>query len=249
MGIGKLCERRPFRSRSSPSHYPSWGLETPWCGLDGAEAAGLITPHGDWKPSTVAGVYDFLANLITPHGDWKRRARRQPAPNCSAHYPSWGLETTVLRECDGSPLKLITPHGDWKLDVARHARAGATLITPHGDWKPRSTTSRSSSWKPSHYPSWGLETRMRHAGDDAVLQNSLPLMGIGNLSSKSGCHAVSRESELITPHGDWKPGVFLDEPRHRLHLITPHGDWKRPFGAAIAGAGLLSLPLMGIGNT
>ena len=79
---------------------------------------------------------------------------------------------------------------------------------------------------PSHYPSWGSETRLTDGGGE-----------------ESTCRI------LITPHGDRKPARV--EPRAGAPgtLITPHGDRKPARRAdAVAFAIRISLPLMGIGN-
>ena len=76
----------------------------------------------------------------------------------------------------------------------------------------------------SHYPSWGSET-------------------FGH-----GKHPIALGLALITPHGDrklWTP--TNSEEVIAWYLITPHGD--RKLGAVgVPEDGMISLPLMGIGN-
>ena len=118
---------------------------------------------------------------------------------------------------------LITPHGDWEPHTSMDCVVALKrLITPHGDWE---------------------------------------LSGMG---------ATQIDLEkLITPHGDWEPRLVNHLPPHVLRLITPHGDWehgihRRPntntqshypsWGlgtnsySAYRPCGVVSLPLMGIGN-
>ena len=163
----------------------------------------LITPHGDWKPLGQVGVCtDYSGSLplmgignpapggaptpaprlITPHGDWKlRQSRERSRQRTRAHYPSWGLETSVglsamrpacrnslplmgignRSEAGPSPQSCATTHyPSWGLETAdKHVFLALDefLITPHGDWK-RSHRNSSRRLSRAHYPSWGLET-------------------------------------------------------------------------------------------
>ena len=159
------------------------------------------------------------------------------------------------------PGPLITPHGDRKLvEAPRHVTLAFVLITPHGDRKrdgqeqsqevsqdslPLMGIGNDRSLHPSHYPSWGSETRGLAEGPAGTrsahypswgsetgavqreldyLKRSLPLMGIGNAG----------RSTLF-------PGSL---PAH-------YPSWGSETNKEIPNLGRYendSLPLMGIGN-
>ena len=76
---------------------------------------------------------------------------------------------------------------------------------------------------PSHYPSWGLETGSAGTERPALPASHYPSWGL-ETRVRAGWHGSL--SQLITPHGDWKP--------------------ER--GSSYCLAACNSLPLMGIGN-
>ena len=110
---------------------------------------------------------------------------------------------------------------------------------------PVSTAGTRLIWQ-THYPSWGLETRMMRplvirleAGFSlplmgignppfvgrawsAVIHNSsLPLMGIGNAGDDLTDQST-QIGELITPHGDWKP---LRDSHRNTAATTHYPSW------------------------
>ena len=115
MGIGNPPPRRSSRA-PTPPHYPSWGSETDRLAGGPGLAVELITPHGDRKRADVcrfARHHSFslplmgignrhrldapeaaAVHLITPHGDRKPAGTSARQPPASAHYPSWGSETS-----------------------------------------------------------------------------------------------------------------------------------------------------------
>ena len=190
--------------RSPQTSLPLMGI---WNSLVTRTASDLrfsLPLMGIWNPSE-GGVAADAAILITPHGDLELPSKYSPAHGIEAHYPSWGFGTCALRMSrtvssahypswgfgtSASPFvprlqsRLITPHGDlepsaclirsaaslsslplmgiWNLfDVPRHADE-PDLITPHGDLERACARSASRSRVSAHYPSWGFGTR---AGD------------------------------------------------------------------------------------
>ena len=168
-------------------------------------------------------------DLITPHGDRKR---------------------TVPGRQGDSHRDLITPHGDRKLGT--HLAADVTFsyslpLMGIGNGDERRAGARHD---PTHYPSWGSETKEMVFPLWVASTNSLPLMGIGNADwLPDGWLA----DYLITPHGDRKPlllsrsglmGSWAHYPSwgsetrvkpqlpcgNSSNLITPHGDRKPDSG-------------------
>ena len=204
MGIGNWPLRRLWADSLAPP-LPLMGIGNPVRGGERAVGLHLITPHGDWKPSSsryspcrsrfslpLMGIGNLpdrrpgpaRAHLITPHGDWKPLICRWcPTRNRhTAHYPSWGLETCQPLSGAGQRKghALITPHGDWKPLAPFNVSARGSYSLPLmgiGNWRSRRS---SAAWSTSHYPSWGLET--------------------GKV-----VHVRQQAADLITPHGDWKP--------------------------------------------
>ena len=157
------------------------------------------------------------------------------------HYPSWGLETRYI-----APWKWL-PDGSLPLmgigNTARAATLGglteASLpLMGIGNRPPAARPRRGA--RPSHYPSWGLET-VNPTAPSAPGRTSLPLMGIGNrrrprpradppaahypswgLETSGRNHEVARHLDLITPHGDWKPRSGAVAART---MITHYPSW------------------------
>ena len=247
MGIGNRRCARPGR-RAGRAHYPSWGLETtPMTPTPGPPPA---THYPSWGLETEVAP-DFRRSrhgLITPHGDWKPSAPLTwRAAGRWSHYPSWGLETRpqgsdnnrlayrslplmgignlLMLQLGVPDNSLITPHGDWKHDTPLRSQSSAISSLPLMGIGNTSCSWSASPTSGPHYPSWGLET-----------------------ADADGGHGG--RCDLITPHGDWKlrrlrgvgrprarpahypswgletPAADDVEPVVRQPLITPHGDWK-----------------------
>ena len=203
--------------------------------------------------------------LITPHGDWKQPSRAHPLrPSCT-HYPSWGLETPLHQLLHVNDTHSLPLMGIGNPRVAVGAISDTTLITPHGDWK-RSHGSSRCSPPPSHYPSWGLETRIRththvHThhlitphGDWKHLRvlllqisraDSLPLMGIGN---RTKSHPPPRKSRTHYPSWGLETWMTIIPKGSVLDSLPLMGIGnKASFSGSLCGLAI-SLPLMGIGN-
>ena len=226
-------------------HYPSWGLETHLGSLDRHLVVGHSLPlMGIGNRCCEPSIHRPLG-LITPHGDWKPtpppRPRRQRAP----HYPSWGLET-LQRGRDRRRWR--DPHyPSWGLETtspsARRAADSSSLpLMGIGNVDaPRAEPQRIGS-----LPLMGIGNARSPDPTVRPMSTSLPLMGIGNREDRRRRDVVG--SVLITPHGDWKPPRRRPPPwPARPHypswgletppaarapaptgsLITPHGDWKR----------------------
>ena len=148
-------------------------------------------------------VIDHIRHLITPHGDRKRQ--RQQADSLQS-------------------MGLITPHGDRKPLISAtqfHIRIQTSLpLMGIGNEKQGFAKDRSY---PTHYPSWGSETRRWE---------------IQFLDS----------ADLITPHGDRKRDIarwIVACCPTSLPLMGIGNPWSL---AWVYGSGPISLPLMGIGN-
>ena len=137
------------------------------------------------------------------------------------HYPSWGLETRRSNR-----------------RAQRVTRTSVTSLPLMGIGNPHHA-SRSSSG-PRHFV-------------------SLPLMGIGNPQSTNRLECLGTPSShypswgletqcLITPHGDWKPGLELRIPAPSLFSLPLMGIGNVGLGNNFATTEKDSLPLMGIGN-
>ena len=234
MGIGNLDPLVLVTQRRQQAHYPSWGSET---GHAGAPAPA-------------------------------HPQRRPPA----AHYPSWGSETVAvpLGECadvgGGNSLPLM---GIGNNVLPTDCAIFSTSLPLMGIGN-RPSKGRPSILRQPHYPSWGSETAAgigrRQAADPhypswgsetrctgrrpGCCAPHYPSWG-SETSTASGI--ASARADLITPHGDRKPGVtnvmrrFIDQvslPLMRIGnrwdgrgadarpsgpgsgLITPHGDRK-----------------------
>ena len=96
------------------------------------------------------------------------------------------------------------------------------LTTPHGDREPSEDSSR-STFSRAHYPSWGSGTRRAQRGCQPATR-SLPLMGIGNVSSRRSGGSPKKCS---------------------LPLMGIGNSYSPPIADTTT---LGSLPLMGIGN-
>ena len=207
MGIGNRRDVAIREGRIGP-HYPSWGSGTTTAPRTMPPGSRLITPHGDREPGHGEGDRPARSGLITPHGDREPRYGSSRTAGIMTHYPSWGSGTGRDRlGADGTGSLLITPHGDRE----RVRRASSTpsyevslplmgignvslapnaetvevlLITPHGDRERPRATRRSPQIHGTHYPSWGSGTqRVYVLLFEHALPRSLPLMGIGNLTT------------------------------------------------------------------
>ena len=148
-----------------------------------------------------------LRRLITPHGDWERPAECRIAGVACDSLPLMGIGNDTLKDESWDGLVLITPHGDWELPSGLASVLGiAELITPHGDWELPSGLASvlgiaelitpHGDWEPRPARGWkcgfplitphGDWERTRHRGPGAPTQDSLPLMGIGNLHPAAG---------------------------------------------------------------
>ena len=74
----------------------------------------------------------------------------------------------------------------------------------------------------SHYPSWGLETRTALAAGGYPVGPHYPSWGLETRRALR----VALHRHLITPHGDWKPEMYVPPAEPAPKLITPHGDGK-----------------------
>ena len=150
--------------------------------LDQVPAVGDRPPPGscassDWRPHASRGCQSNRGKprplCCTIRG---ARARAMPS-----HYPSWGLETSVIVVEPDDVDELITPHGDWK-------RGGIVLI--------RSTFSAS-------LPLMGIgngpnRRRPRIRAHELITPH-------GDWKRLPEGLIVGAGIRLITPHGDWKP--------------------------------------------
>ena len=155
-------ETRPMPPRSagcSTPHYPSWGLETPGRVVGQHDLPALITPHGDWKRGVPPRLDEAGARLITPHGDWKPETRRTMRSASISSLPLMGIGNRGGAAVE--PVRrraLITPHGDWKLSGRTTAASAGRCSLPLMGIGNRAGPSWHAAPRPSHYPSWGLET-------------------------------------------------------------------------------------------
>ncbi len=202
----------------------------------------LITPHGDREPLELPdGVVILRGELITPHGDRERTATPGTVLRRTYSLPLMGIgnEPTPIKGAQG--LWLITPHGDrerhpggWdqvrsriSLPLMGIGNAGLTtrnpsghpgLITPHGDREPITSRARTAG-STSHYPSWGSGTGKAEAAALTLQNNSLPLMGIGNMVVPPG--VVSRYCSSLPLMGIGNPysvSFTPSTPRKRLKI-------------------------------
>ena len=214
------------------THYPSWGLETSW--FDGLSPRGhsslpLMGIGNDQYGAPLGPLtYDSLPLmgignladrppavqvqiLITPHGDWKRQARSQARATLAASLPLMGIGNGFM-----GGIKSTLSHSLPLMGIGNARMLGCdrpsvvALITPHGDWKrPEQRTLHRSS--PPHYPSWGLETTVENYSPE-LLEHSLPLMGIGNLSAARVVPSCSISSLPLMGIGNPQGGRQRREP-------------------------------------
>ena len=242
MGIGN-GRTSPGRRAPDSAHYPSWGLETPTPTTLSVAVAFSLPLMGIGNGTLLRhGVQRPV--LITPHGDWK-------------------LGRTFMA---GSPQMYSLP----LMGIGNKKELAALAITLSvslplmgiGNSPNRLPSCRRGS---AHYPSWGLETRAIRVKRSASWTH-YPSWG---LETQRTPDEAQEPRELITPHGDWKPGTAgragspwpshypswgLETGHHgvaRLSgdaLITPHGDWKPSHKRRSRSFSRSSLPLMRIGN-
>ena len=207
-----------IRRPDSPSHYPSWGLETLTTVSPAAKARYSLPLMGignvaGWRAAT--GINCSLPLMGIGNTPLQRGVTVRPSS--PSHYPSWGLETRIRDPAAGRKRPARSHYPSWGLETVR-------MMSP--------STSYGSMY--SHYPSWGLETRRSSGAWSAGHRRnlitphgdwklyrleanaigwpcSLPLMGIGNRIRERGLENGLRG--LITPHGDWKPCRCLPQVR------------------------------------
>ena len=203
--------------------------------------------------------------LITPHGDRKRVAPHSSGgADPTAHYPSWGSETTrkyampnngshslplmgignlIDESLNRSALQLITPHGDRK-HLARHTlsqlRACSLPLMGIGN----DVTGASKATATDSLPLMGIGNPISHP-PRSLATRSLPLMGIGNYCAmwkRATCPAHSLPLMGIGNSRDLAATACHPRPHY------PSWGSETPLCAPSTFSSPCSLPLMGIGN-
>ena len=80
----------------------------------------------------------------------------------------------------------------------------------------------------------------------AIHSNSLPLMGIGNQAEDGSAVDTIQDSLPLMEIGNASVRHHI---QYRVVLITPHGNWKLVMTQRPSRIQSYSLPLMGIGNS
>ena len=174
-------------------------------------------------------------------GNEHRGERRRKASN--THYPSWGLETTVVT-VDFFITRLSLPLTGIGNSTARGGSPPhPELITPHGDWKPGGGTAQPWTFSCS-LPLMGIGNSFWCVRTPASAHHSLPLMGIGN-SIQSTCTRALWYSLPLMGIGNDRRSPILRPARS-----THYPSWGLETWTVVLDMpdGSSSLPLMGIGN-
>ena len=117
--------------------------------------------------------------------------------------------------------QLITPHGDRKPGWERRGTRGCSM-THYPSWgsETRCSGAAPGSATAAHYPSWGSETAGRPHVGIVVAIDSLPLMGIGNLTVLEVRTLLWGLSLPLMGIGN-----FQIRPGSRLRPLTHYPSW------------------------
>ena len=234
------------RAHTTTTHYPSWGSGT--SRASGATWRCAPSHYPSWR----SGTRDCQAPPLSPWdslplmgiGNWS--STMSPSPCFWSSLPLMGIGNDGIPGVLDSERILITPHGD-REPRARRARESpdAVLITPHGDRERFPQHCQVAAYLSLITPHGDRELGIG-GGGGAGSFDSLPLMGIGNISPRERMSTHSPASH----YPSWGSGTssFPFQHKQAASLITPHGDREPSIRSVSISPVNTSLPLMGIGN-
>ena len=182
MGIGN-SSRAPRCRAPIPSHYPSWGSETP-VERRSMRVRVLITPHGDrklhrspssaWRGGETSHYPSWGSETSVAIGvrcespcslplmgignSGSAGTAATPRSTTTAHYPSWGSETCNFGGAVGGPDVSLPLMGIGNLPLLEGHRIGLRPHYPSWGSETSRRCARCAARSGTHYPSWGSET-------------------------------------------------------------------------------------------